>query len=154
VIYAILRRVLLATVIAGCALYVGDYLVLRYRIARNGEAAATDTVTVLYGTPLKDGRIEIFADQPQTETCSRSIFPHLGYPACWYARRHPTKVITDNRTPPFPRCWVRSAASGARRHKPFVSDPPNCLGVMNPTIGLNATFAQRIALLGTVAFLS
>jgi len=31
---------------------------------------------------------------------------------------------------------------------------PNCLGVMNPIIGLNATFAQTIALPGNVAFLS
>ena len=31
---------------------------------------------------------------------------------------------------------------------------PNCLGVMNPLIGLNATFAQTIARQGNVAFLS
>jgi len=31
---------------------------------------------------------------------------------------------------------------------------PNCLGVMNPAIGLNATFAQAMALPGNVAFLS
>jgi len=31
---------------------------------------------------------------------------------------------------------------------------PNCLGVMNPLIGLNATFAQDIARPGMVAFLS
>jgi acetyltransferase len=31
---------------------------------------------------------------------------------------------------------------------------PNCLGVMNPIIGLNATFAQTIARKGNVAFLS
>jgi acetyltransferase len=31
---------------------------------------------------------------------------------------------------------------------------PNCLGIMNPPIGLNATFAQTIALAGNVAFLS
>jgi acetyltransferase len=31
---------------------------------------------------------------------------------------------------------------------------PNCLGVMNPLIGLNATFAQTIARPGSVAFLS
>jgi acetyltransferase len=31
---------------------------------------------------------------------------------------------------------------------------PNCLGVMNPMIGLNATFAQTIARPGNVAFLS
>jgi len=31
---------------------------------------------------------------------------------------------------------------------------PNCLGLMNPLIGLNATFAQDIAVPGNVAFLS
>jgi len=31
---------------------------------------------------------------------------------------------------------------------------PNCLGIMTPPIGLNATFAQNIALPGNVAFLS
>ena len=31
---------------------------------------------------------------------------------------------------------------------------PNCLGLMNPLIGLNATFAEHIALPGNVAFLS
>jgi len=31
---------------------------------------------------------------------------------------------------------------------------PNCLGVMNPTIGLNATFAQDVPRSGNVAFLS
>jgi acetyltransferase len=31
---------------------------------------------------------------------------------------------------------------------------PNCLGIMNPALGLNATFAQDIARPGTVAFLS
>ena len=31
---------------------------------------------------------------------------------------------------------------------------PNCLGVMNPLNGLNATFAKGIALPGNVAFIS
>jgi len=31
---------------------------------------------------------------------------------------------------------------------------PNCLGVMNPLAGMNATFAQEIARPGSVAFLS
>jgi len=31
---------------------------------------------------------------------------------------------------------------------------PNCLGIMNPQVGLNATFAQNMALSGNVAFLS
>ena len=31
---------------------------------------------------------------------------------------------------------------------------PNCLGIMNPVIGLNATFAKRTPKAGNVAFLS
>src|SRR5260370_5352997 len=31
---------------------------------------------------------------------------------------------------------------------------PNCLGMMNPWAGINATFAQDVALPGNVAFLS
>jgi len=31
---------------------------------------------------------------------------------------------------------------------------PNCLGMMNPSIGLNATFAHDLARSGNVAFLS
>lgn len=39
-------------------------------------------------------------------------------------------------------------------HAPTRLIGPNCLGVMVPSIGLNATFAQEIALPGTVAFAS
>lgn len=92
-LYKILRRVVIAGVVGICLLYVLDYGLLRYRLARGGLAAATDSVTVLYGAPLKDGRVEIYADQPQVETCARSIFPHLGYPPCWYAKRHLTQIV-------------------------------------------------------------
>jgi hypothetical protein len=98
--HTILRRALWLTVLALCALYVGDYLALRYRIARGGTTAAMQTVTVLYGTPLKNGQVSIFWDQPQSETCARSIFPHLGYPPCWYAKRHATRLITEDYTGP------------------------------------------------------
>jgi hypothetical protein len=93
--HTILRRVLLPTILALGALYLGDYVALHYRIARSGPAAALETVTVLYGTQLKNGQVKIFWDQPQTETCTRSIFPHLGNPPCWYAKRHATKLITE-----------------------------------------------------------
>jgi hypothetical protein len=99
---AILGRALVSVIIAFCLLYLGDYIVLRYRIARGGQAAGTDTLTVLYGTPLKNGQISIFTDQPQSQPCSRSIFPHLGYPACWYVRRHLTKIITEKSRPLSP----------------------------------------------------
>jgi len=94
--HRILAGALLSAALALGALYLADYLVLRYHIARGGLGAATATVTILYGTPLKNGEVSIFWDQPQTETCIRSMFPHLGYPPCWYAKRHATKIISEN----------------------------------------------------------
>jgi len=94
--HRIFPQTLLLAALALGALYLADYIALRYRMARGGLGAATATVTVLYGTPLKNGEVSIFWDQPQTETCVRSMFPHLGYPPCWYAMRHTTKMISEN----------------------------------------------------------
>ena len=94
--HRIFAGALLSAILALGALYLIDYMALRYRIGRDGLGAATATVTILYGTPLKNGEVSIFWDQPQTETCTRSIFPHLGYPPCWYAKRHATKMISRN----------------------------------------------------------
>jgi len=90
---AILRRIVIAAAIALAVLYAADYLVLRIRMARGGSDAALGKVTVLIGTPLKDGRISVFTDQPEIDTCARSLFPHMGYPPCWYASRHTTKLV-------------------------------------------------------------
>jgi len=94
--HRIFAGTLLSAILALGVLYLIDYMALRYRMARGGLAAATATVTILYGTPLKNGEVSIFWDQPQTETCVRSVFPHLGYPPCWYAVRHTTKMISEN----------------------------------------------------------
>ena len=89
---AILRHTLAVTVIAVCslfiALYVGDYLVLRYRMAAHGADSATSTVPVFYAAPLKGGEFDVYYDSPQTQSCVRSIFPWLGYEPCWYLKRH------------------------------------------------------------------
>ena len=47
----------------------------------------------------------------------------------------------------------REILEEARRHRMRIIGP-NCLGVMNPVIGLNATFAGAIARSGNVAFIS
>ena len=70
------------------ALYAGDYLVLRYRIAAHGVEAASANVPTYSAAPLKNGRLDVYYDQPQMQTCVRSIFPWLGYQPCWYLRRH------------------------------------------------------------------
>jgi acetyltransferase len=59
--------------------------------------------------------------------------------------------------------FKESGAEGARLEEEILKEArsggmpvigPNCLGIMNPPIGLNATFAQGIARSGNVAFLS
>ena len=89
-----IRRVVLIAVVALCGAYLCDYAVLRYRIAHSaGANSALGTVTILYGAPLKDGKVEVFTDQPQLKVCVHSIFPHLGYPTCWYARSHAVQIV-------------------------------------------------------------
>ncbi|HXX43487.1 MAG TPA: hypothetical protein VEJ38_02075 [Candidatus Acidoferrales bacterium] len=89
-----IRRVFLIAIVALCVVYLCDYGVLRFRIAHSaGANSALGTVTVLYGAPLKDGKVEVFTDQPQLKACVRSIFPHLGYSPCWYASRHPVQIV-------------------------------------------------------------
>lgn len=91
-LHVVLRKASLAALIALCSLfislYAGDYLVLRYRVAAHGPDAATSGVPTFYAAPLKNGRLSVYYDQPQTQTCVRSIFPWLGYEPCWYVRRH------------------------------------------------------------------
>jgi len=92
-----MRKALLAAAIALCALsfvlYLGDYAVLRIRIARHGPATVLSTVTIFYATSLKGGKVSVFYDQPQTQPCVRSIFPQLGDAPCWYLRRHAVQII-------------------------------------------------------------
>jgi hypothetical protein len=65
-------------------LYVGDALVLRQRMTGGG---GRETLTVYFATRLKSGKLEIFTDRPQSETCAQALFPHFGYRPCWYVRR-------------------------------------------------------------------
>jgi hypothetical protein len=73
--------------------YVADAIQVRIRLATGGPARAYDSVTVLYAAGLKGNKYEIYADQPETETCTRSIFPQMGYSPCWYARQHTMKML-------------------------------------------------------------
>jgi len=93
---AVLRDALIAAAIALCtlfiALYAGDYVALRYRMARGGPSSVLSTVTILYAAPIKGDKVSVFSGQPETQTCVRSIFPQLTYAPCWYVRRHAFRV--------------------------------------------------------------
>jgi hypothetical protein len=65
-------------------LYAGDYVLLSRKMHGADQSAAFGAITSYYGTATKGGKMEIFTDQPQIETCVHSLFPHSGYRACWY----------------------------------------------------------------------
>jgi hypothetical protein len=83
----------LSLVILAVALYVGDYLVLRYRIAQKRDPFASVTIYRYYAVAEKNQKTEYIYDQAEAQTCVHSWFPHLGYSPCWYLNRHNQKRI-------------------------------------------------------------
>jgi hypothetical protein len=78
------KRISVAVIVWLALLYAVDYALLRHKMANPDQTVAFGTITSFYGTATKGGKMEIFTDQPQTETCVHSLFPHSGYRACWY----------------------------------------------------------------------
>ncbi len=96
-ITAFLLRMVAAAIILAAAIYVFDYLWLRYRMAFKGGGDAFGSVAVqsLLAVPLKGGKIEYDVDQAasgKSQPCVHSLFAHSGYSPCWYVRR-------ENRSP-------------------------------------------------------
>ncbi len=92
-IIAVLKIILVAAPVLIAALYAADYLWLRLRMNRPDAGQALATIQFYWATPIKGGKEEIFFDQPQTETCVRSLFPHLGHNPCWYCEDKTVRVI-------------------------------------------------------------
>jgi hypothetical protein len=68
---------------------------LRIRHAANASPGSqTETLTFYYSTRLKNGRVQVYYDQPQNEVCVRAVFPHVGHRPCWYARREPVRLVS------------------------------------------------------------
>jgi hypothetical protein len=91
------RRRLASAVLVLCILLVlffaGDYVVMRFRFAVHGVDAVTARLVTYDAAMLKDNKYSVFFDQPQTQTCVKSIFPWLGLEPCWYARRHNVRIL-------------------------------------------------------------
>jgi hypothetical protein len=93
---AFLKKLLfagLAVCVAIIVSFAGDFIVLRIRIAVHGSDSVTSTVATFTAAPLKDGKIDVYYDQPQPQACVRSIFPWLGEEPCWYLQRHAVNVV-------------------------------------------------------------
>jgi len=75
-------------------LYASDYLTLRYRIVRNRNPFGSVTIRRYYAVRKKNGKTEFMFNPPENQTCTHSLFSHLGYSACWYLSKH-TEQRTD-----------------------------------------------------------
>jgi hypothetical protein len=93
IVKTIIIRGLLGLVAAVLVAYLVDAIQVRIRLAVGGPTKAYDTVTVLYAAGLKGSKMEIYANEPDTETCSRTLFPQMGYSPCWYLREHTMQVL-------------------------------------------------------------
>ena len=85
--------VLAALVIAAGIAYLGDSLYIRHKVAGSNSAAALGNVRFYYATKLKNGKLNIYQDSPQTEVCVHALFPHYGYKPCWFASRNTVRVV-------------------------------------------------------------
>jgi len=77
----------LGLVVAVLALYLGDAIVFAAR-KRHGTAYRVITVNQFLTTPLKGNKEEFDVAGSESVTCSRTIFPQPGLPACWWLERH------------------------------------------------------------------
>jgi len=85
---------LVVVLLAIGAFYGAEELRLRHA-ASTAPGTQTETLTFYYSTQLKNGREQVYYDQPQTEVCVRAVFPHGGRRPCWYARREPVRRVSE-----------------------------------------------------------
>jgi hypothetical protein len=75
--------------------YSGDFVWFEFRMHSPKPNDPLETVTFFYATGVKGGKVEVFYDQPQTQTCVHSIFPHRGYKPCWRFNRSGIQLISQ-----------------------------------------------------------
>lgn len=84
---------LLVSLILFVVAYAADYVVIKYRIARNLNPYGNVTIQTYYLIPRKDGKFEYVFSDPTTEVCVHALFVQNGKRPCWYASRHNSKQI-------------------------------------------------------------
>jgi hypothetical protein len=73
--------------------YVGDYVLVRVRIAKQLDPYGMVQVHRSYAVTMKNGKPEYFFEPPADQTCVNSLFPHFGYSPCWFLRRRKIQQV-------------------------------------------------------------
>jgi hypothetical protein len=89
----LLKRILVAAILLLAVVYAGDYISVRYRIPKNRDPYGVVRIRRYYAVTMKNGKPEFFFDPPTEQTCVHSLFPHFGYPPCWYLERRRTQQV-------------------------------------------------------------
>jgi hypothetical protein len=98
------RRLIAAGIVVG-ALYLGDFLSLRFRVPAR-DTFGNVTVHTYYVVKLKSGRTEYDYAGDHNVSCANSMFPQFAAQPCWYARRHTDQQITiDSGNPNNPKLF-------------------------------------------------
>ncbi len=92
--HRVVKQSLLITALALCGLYAGDDFSVRFRIPRSRNPFGVVNVQTSYAVKQKDGKVEYYFNPPETQTCVRSLFPHMGYAPCWYLARKSSRQIS------------------------------------------------------------
>ncbi len=83
------NAVLAAVAALACA-YVADWAVLESRGAGGRGQVQRRTY---YSVPAKGNKVDFMPGEPVSDECVRSLFPHDGADACWWASRHAEKRV-------------------------------------------------------------
>jgi hypothetical protein len=91
--FNLLRRVLAIAISLLAVVYAADYVLVRYRIAKNRNPYEVVSIRRSYAVTMKNGKPEYYFDQPIEQTCVHSLFPHFGFAPCWYLQRRKTQQV-------------------------------------------------------------
>jgi len=102
----VVKRFLLALVLLVAALYLGDYLRLRYRMATNRAPFGSVTRNVYYSVRLKSGKTEFSYGGLQDFECPNTLLPQYWEKPCWLARRQKeVEIVIDSGNPNNPKLF-------------------------------------------------
>jgi hypothetical protein len=80
--------ILVALVVGFVAVYAGDWMIWKVRVARGG-GMGTVQVRWFQVAELNGGKEEMYPDGQGPVACSESLFPQGGSNPCWYVAKNP-----------------------------------------------------------------
>jgi hypothetical protein len=102
----VVKRFLIALALLAAAIYLGDYLWLRYRMATNRDAFGSVTRNVFYSVKLKSGKTEFDYGGQQAFECPNTLLPQYWEKPCWLARRQKDEqIVIDSGNPHNPSLY-------------------------------------------------